>query len=219
MSIQLPSQDAVWSVMQLTERTPEAAEYLYHQFKKILNGQLPEVLMAVKAFWESVVKQFSLDTNPMAGEMVFSPEEKREHLVAAPLPEPTPSAAQQINLDIQIGDNSRMERRYRVGDKLVDSSSRTYLDGLMKSWIAKSKMVRELHIMYPSKPTQDEFGKKIPISPEKLQEKIEDPSEGITPYINQQSAGKYQVQVLNVEQIQMPPSPKDEGQPATKMGG
>jgi hypothetical protein len=215
----LPTKEATLSLMQLAERTPEAAEYLYNRFKKILNGQLPEVLVAMKSFWESVVNQFTSTANPMAGQSVATPAENLERAVAAPEPNPIPPGAKQISLHIQIGDNSRMERGYLVNNKrLKDPETMGYLDGLMKRWIAKSKLVREGHIMYDVPERKDEFGKRIPISPEQLKEKFEHPTEGIKPFIREASGGKCDISALNIERIATSPAPQSP-QASTKMGG
>jgi hypothetical protein len=206
----LPTKEAVLSLMELTERTPEAAEYFYNRMKIVLNGQLPEVSEAMRTFSENVEKQGTLNSNPMAGDVVLTLSEVREVMEAPITPEVIPADAKQIDLDIQIDERSRMERRYTVNNQPVESELGGYLDGLIMRWIAKSKLVRVDHIMYPVSEKKDEFGKSIPISSEELKEKLEDPTKGVVSFIDKVSFGKCGVSTLKVDIIPTPVVPSPE---------
>lgn len=224
----LPSKDAMLSLMQLTERTPETAQYLYERFEKVLKAEKSEVqfadlLKSLYQFAETVAKQFILLVNPFAGTRVPSPFENLEEATAAPAPKPTISGAKNIDMHVQISDDSTLERRYAINDQPIEPKTQGYLDGLFKRWIAKMGIVRKNHIMYEATATQeiikDDAGMPVPVPPDALQEKLESPTEGINQFVSIQSKGTHQIQSLYVQRIPAFAPVAEPPQQSTVMGG
>lgn len=229
MSMQLPSKEAMLSLMQLTECTPEAAKYLYVQFEKVLKVQKADIqfsdlLKSLYQFSETVAKQFMLLVNPFSGARVPSPSENLEAQTAPPAPQPKISGAKDIEMHVQISDDSALERRYAIHEQPIEPKTQGYLDGLFKRWIAKMGMVRKNHIMYEATAThevvKDEAGKPIPVVPDELQQKLESPSDGINQYISSQSKGAYQIDSLYVQRVPAyRPAPEPSNPSGAALGG
>ena len=206
--MKLPSKDAVLSLMQLAESSPEAARYLQEKFIALLVASkllptLPDLVQAVADYVKNVELQATLSAKPWNGEPVPSAHANRELQSSAAedavqVKTGEPLRPLSVDVVIAVDEKSQMEREYSSGGVPLDGVTQEHMDRFFKAWIAEHEMDRQGHVMYKA----GEGGLKV--SPDELSVILKDDEKGLANYVGQNSRGRYEVTSLKIEQLTSP---------------
>jgi hypothetical protein len=195
----LPSKEAVVSVMELAERTPEAAEYVCYRFEAILIAekalaQFSELMEGMRAYAASVLQQMTFGNFWKSESIpsIFANREQQQISAATPpKAADAPRTTLQVVMRVILGEEGQLERRYASGGKKLDDANRTYMDSMVKGWIAEEKMIRHEHVMYEATDDgqikKDAKGQPICVSQDVLREKLQSQDRGLVAYIERES--------------------------------
>lgn len=204
----LPSKEAVLSLMKLAESSPETARYLQKKFIALLVANkllstLPDLVQAVADYVKNVELQATLSANPWVGEAVPSARANRElQEVAAQdavqVKTGEPLTRVDVDVIVELAEDSRWERHYVSGDAPVDAVTQEHMDGFFKAWMAEHDMERQDHVMYKA---TDEGSPTQKVPPAELAEKLLNEKEGLAPYVSQKSRGAFEVCLIEIQEL------------------
>lgn len=184
----LPNSNALKRIMELVERTPEAARYFERQFETLLIAaklQSHEMRTVVNRFTQGVQAQQGNSSLWWQGNGVPLPQDNASNALAKERIRSLSAA--DVTLTIAISPDAQIKRGYLLDGQAVPmaSSEETKLDDVFKFWLSKHGLIYNEQGVY--RQTPDEHGHTPMLSGEALEVLMRDPKEGFKAYVKEKN--------------------------------